>query len=93
MLMLNGIVEYEEAKGLLLIERWQQRNRRAISLATAHTLPCSTWQAVSQTSRMCARERKRSPLVASPPPKTMASAIEVPDAILQANDFSNGYRK
>jgi site-specific DNA recombinase len=27
--MLNGIVEYEEARGLLLVERWQDRNRRA----------------------------------------------------------------
>jgi hypothetical protein len=27
--MLNGIVEYDEAKGLLLVERWQDRNRRA----------------------------------------------------------------
>ena len=27
--MLNGIVEYDEARGLLLSERWQDRNRRA----------------------------------------------------------------
>jgi hypothetical protein len=27
--MLNGIVEYDEARGLLLAERWQDRNRRA----------------------------------------------------------------
>jgi len=27
--MLNGIVEYDEARGLLLVERWQERNRRA----------------------------------------------------------------
>jgi hypothetical protein len=27
--MLNGIVEYDEARGLLLAERWQERNRRA----------------------------------------------------------------
>ena len=27
--MLNGIVEYDEAGGLLLVERWQERNRRA----------------------------------------------------------------
>src|SRR5215469_16545333 len=27
--MLNGIVEYDEARGLLLVERWQDRNRRA----------------------------------------------------------------
>ncbi len=26
--MLNGIVEYDEARGLLLSERWQERNRR-----------------------------------------------------------------
>ncbi len=26
--MLNGIVEYDEAKGLLVTERWQDRNRR-----------------------------------------------------------------
>jgi len=26
--MLNGIVEYDEARGLLLAERWQERNRR-----------------------------------------------------------------
>ena len=26
--MLNGIVEYDEARGLLLVERWQDRNRR-----------------------------------------------------------------
>jgi site-specific DNA recombinase len=29
--MLNGIVEYDEARGLLLAERWQERNRRATS--------------------------------------------------------------
>jgi hypothetical protein len=27
--MLNGIIEYDEARGLLLVERWQERNRRA----------------------------------------------------------------
>ena len=27
--MLNGIVEYDEARGLFLVERWQDRNRRA----------------------------------------------------------------
>jgi hypothetical protein len=27
--MLNGIVEYDEARGLLLVECWQERNRRA----------------------------------------------------------------
>jgi hypothetical protein len=27
--MLNGVVEYDEAKGLLVTERWQDRNRRA----------------------------------------------------------------
>lgn len=29
--MLNGIVEYDEARGLLLTECWQERNRRASS--------------------------------------------------------------
>jgi len=32
-----------------------------LSLTNAHTLPDSTWQAVSQASRTCARKRKRSP--------------------------------
>jgi hypothetical protein len=32
-------------------------------------------------------------LAASPPPKTMASSIEIPDATLPATDFSNGYPK
>ena len=27
--MLSGVVEYDEAKGLLVTERWQDRNRRA----------------------------------------------------------------
>ena len=27
--MLSGIVEYDAARGLLLVERWQERNRRA----------------------------------------------------------------
>jgi site-specific DNA recombinase len=26
--MLEGVVEYDEAKGLLVTERWQDRNRR-----------------------------------------------------------------
>jgi hypothetical protein len=26
--MLNGVVEYEEANGLIVTERWQDRNRR-----------------------------------------------------------------
>ena len=30
--MLNGVVEYDEAKGLLVTERWQDRNRRATGL-------------------------------------------------------------
>ncbi len=37
--MLNGIVEYDEARGLLLSERWQDRNRRvSISLSPTLTL-------------------------------------------------------
>jgi hypothetical protein len=32
-------------------------------------------------------------LAASTPPKTMASSIEILDAILQATNFSNGYPK
>jgi hypothetical protein len=29
--MLSGIVEYDEAKGLLVTERWQDRNRRVLN--------------------------------------------------------------
>ena len=29
--MLNGVVEYDETKGLLLLEHWCDRNRRATS--------------------------------------------------------------
>lgn len=29
--MLNGAVEYEEANGLIVTERWQDRNRRAMT--------------------------------------------------------------
>src|SRR5215469_7847464 len=37
--MLGGIVEYDEARGLLLVERWQDRNRRAsVSLSPTLTL-------------------------------------------------------
>ena len=32
-------------------------------------------------------------LAASTPPKALASSIEIPDAILQAIDFLNGYPK
>ncbi len=32
-------------------------------------------------------------LVASTLPKTMASSIEIPDALLQATDFASGYPK
>ncbi len=34
--MLNGIVEYDEARGLLLVERWQDRNRRASDYLQAY---------------------------------------------------------
>jgi hypothetical protein len=42
--MLNGVVEYDEAKGLLVTERWQDRNRRAttsLSPVLIHFLPSS----------------------------------------------------
>ena len=38
----------------------------SISLTNAHPLPGSTWPAVSQASRPCARKRKRSPRSFSP---------------------------
>ncbi len=34
--MLNGIVEYDEARGMLLVERWQDRNRRASDYPQAY---------------------------------------------------------
>ena len=34
--VLNGIVEYDEARGLLLVERWQDRNRRASDYLEAY---------------------------------------------------------
>jgi len=39
--MLNGIVEYDEARGLLLAERWQERNRRAC-IADKTLIPTET---------------------------------------------------
>jgi hypothetical protein len=36
-------------------------------------------------------ESESAPLAASPPLKTMASSIEIRDALLQATDFPNGY--
>jgi len=38
--MLSGVVEYDEAKGLLVTERWQDRNRRVPVLS--HQRSCSS---------------------------------------------------
>ena len=92
--MLSGIVEYDEARGLLLVERWQDRNRRvSVSLSPTLTL------FLVPHGKLYLRLQERVPesesvrLTASSPPKTMASSIEIPDAILQATGFSNGYPK
>ena len=92
--LLEGVVEYEEATGTLVTSRWQQRNRRvSVSLSPTLTL--------FQTphGKLYLRLQERVPesasvrLAASTPPKTMASSIEIADALLQATDFSNGYPK
>jgi hypothetical protein len=38
-------------------------------------------------------ESERVRIAACAPPKTMASSIEIADALLQTADFSNGYPK
>src|SRR5215469_8403593 len=65
--MLNGIVEYDEARGLLLVERWQERNRRASSrrsLPAHHQLPLAPGRGVVVAAstyrlRRCYRKQRR----------------------------------
>jgi hypothetical protein len=49
--MLNGIVEYDEARGLLLVERWQDRNRRASDYPQAYQRDRQTLSARSSLFR------------------------------------------
>jgi hypothetical protein len=71
-----------------------KRNRRAsTSLSPTLTL------FLAPHGKLYLRLQERVPesesvrLAASPPPKTMASSIEIPDALLQTTDFLNGYPK
>ena len=90
--MLNGIVEYDEARGLLLVERWQDRNRRvSVSLSPTLTLFLAPYGKLCLRLQDCVPESVSVRLAASTPPKAMASSIEMAGALLQATDFSNGY--
>ena len=72
-----GGVTYGEARGLLLVERRQEQNRRvSVSLSPTLTL------FLAPHSKLYLRLQERVPastsvrLAASPPPKTMAAYIE-----------------
>src|SRR5215469_7976797 len=80
--MLNGIVEYDEARGLLLVERWQERNRRASSrrsLPTHHQLSLAPGRGLDVAPipckrRHCSRKPRRYTASFHPPsPKTTPS--------------------
>jgi hypothetical protein len=92
--LLEGVVEYEEATGTLVTSRWQQRNRRvSVSLSPTLTLFLAPHGKLYRRLQDRVPERESVHLAASPPPKTRASSIALPDAILQATNFSHGYPK
>src|SRR5215470_2983986 len=77
--MLNGIVEYDEARGLLLVERWQDRNRRAsVSLSPTLTLFLAPHGKLYLRLQELMPESESVLLVAAPLPNTVASSIEIP---------------
>src|SRR5450755_80219 len=51
--MLNGVVEYDEAKGLLVTERWQDRNRRESGYLQLHQ-----WDKVVVCSRFRTNKKR-----------------------------------
>jgi hypothetical protein len=92
--LLEDVVEYEEATGTLVTGRWRRRNRReSVSLSPTLTLFLAPHGKLHLRLQERVPERKSVRLAASTPPKTMASSNEIPDAILQVTDFSNGYPK
>jgi len=92
--LLEGVVEYEEATGTLVTSRWQQRNRRvSVSLSPTLTLFQTPHGKLYLRLQELVPGRESVRLAAFPHPKTVASSIEIPHAILQATDFSNGYPK
>jgi len=66
--MLTGVVEYDEAKGIIVTENWQDRNRRATSLRSlpaSHKFPLTSCRGVvlaSITCKLghCSRKQRRS---------------------------------
>src|SRR5215471_4254058 len=54
--MLTGVVEYDEVKGILVTENWQDRNRRASShrsLPAPHQLPLTSCRCVALATSTC----------------------------------------
>src|SRR5215469_3412817 len=80
--MLNGIVEYDEARGLLLVERWQDRNRRASSrrsLPAHHQLSLTSCRgvdvaAITYKLRHCCHKPRRYTASLRPPSTTTTSS-------------------
>ncbi len=92
MRLIDGLIEYKEATGTLVTSRWQQRNPRvAVSLSPPLTLFLAPHGKLYLRLQESEPESDSVGLAASPPPKTMASSIEIRDPLLQVNDFSNGY--
>jgi site-specific DNA recombinase len=92
--MLNGVVEFDETRGLLLVDPWCERNRReSVSLSPTLTLFLAPHGKLYLRLQDRVPESESVRLAASPPPKTMASYIEIPDAVPSSYRFSNGYPK
>ena len=92
--MLNGVMEFDETRGLLVTEHWCERNRRvSVSLSPTLTLFQTPHGKLYLRLQERVPESESVRLAASHPPKTMASSIEIPDALIQTTNFPNGYPK
>ena len=77
-----------------MTERWLDRNRQvSVSLTPTLTLFLAPHGKLYLRLQELVSGSKCIRLVASIPPKTVASSIEIPDALFQVVDFSNGYPK
>ena|GEM_PF-2289636 len=75
-------------------DRGTDRNRRvSVSLSPMLTLFLAPHGKLYLSFQELVPESESCRLAAFTPPKTMASSIEIPGAIRQAADFSNGYPK
>jgi hypothetical protein len=90
----RGTRHSQDPRGVLGMIAEPNRNRRAsTSLSPTLTLFLAPHGKLYLRLQELVPGRESVRLAAFPHPKTVASSIEIPHAILQATDFSNGYPK